>query len=58
MSKAQTQQLYQVECDAECGFLTRNHNEAEIVPILMTHCLNTHSKALTVEQARSSVRRL
>ena len=58
MAKTMTQQLYQVECDPACGFLVRNHNEAEIIPIVITHCLNTHSKALSVEDARASIKRL
>ena len=58
MAKTATQQLYQVECDPACGFLIRNHNEAEIVPIVIGHCLNTHNKVLSVEDARKGVQRL
>ena len=58
MAKTVTQQLYQVECDPACGFLTRNHNEAELIPFVITHCLNTHSKTLSEKDARGLVRRL
>ena len=58
MTKTMAQQLYQVECDPACGFLVRNHNETEIVPIVIAHCLNTHNKVLSADEARKSVKRL
>lgn len=58
MAKTVSQQLYQVECAPECGFLTRNHNEAELIPIVITHCLNTHNKTITEKDVRSDIKRL
>lgn len=58
MAKTQTVQLYQVECAPECGFLIRDHDQTEIVPILITHCVNTHSNALSAEEARKLIKRL
>lgn len=55
---AKTIQLYQVECDAQCGFLSRNHNEAELVAMLITHCVNTHHEPTTEAKARADIRRL
>lgn len=58
MAKTQSVQLYQVECAPECGFLNRNHNEAELVSIVIGHCLNTHNKVVTEKDVRGDVRRL
>jgi predicted small metal-binding protein len=56
MAKTVTQKLYQVECAPACGFLVRNHNETELVPIVITHCLNTHNQVQTVDQVRGMIR--
>lgn len=57
MSKTVTQTLYKIECDAECGFLVRNHNENELLSLAITHCVNTHNKAVTADDLRPGMKR-
>lgn len=58
MAKTQTVALYQVECEPACGFLIRNHNETELSPIVITHCLNTHNKTVSEKDVRGMVTRV
>ncbi len=58
MPSTTTQTLYQVDCDPACGFLTRNHNDAELIPIVIAHCLNSHQKALSEKDVRGFMKKL
>ncbi len=57
MAKTTAQPLYKVECDPECGFLVRNHNEVELVSLVITHCVNTHNKSPSDKEVRGWVKR-
>lgn len=57
MTKTVSQTLYKVECAPECGFLIRNHNETELVSIVIAHCLGSHNKTVSAPDVKGMIQR-
>jgi predicted small metal-binding protein len=48
--------LKKVECDPQCGFLVRSHDEKEIVDVAIQHAKKAHNKVITDKDARTMMK--
>ena len=49
-------QLYEIDCDPECGFMVRSHEKNEVIKMGIEHMKNIHSKDVSEEEASSMVK--
>jgi predicted small metal-binding protein len=45
-------QIKEVNCGPECGFLIRSHDEKELIEIVKAHAKNVHNMTITEEDVR------
>jgi predicted small metal-binding protein len=46
------EKLKKVECDPQCGFLVRSHDEKEIVEVAIQHMKKAHGKFITEKDVK------
>jgi predicted small metal-binding protein len=47
--------LKQLVCDPDCGFLVRSHDENEIVTVGMSHLTNIHKMSTTAADIKGKI---
>jgi len=47
--------LKKIECDPECGFMMRTHDEAELIKATKEHVKKFHGKEMTEEEVRADI---
>jgi predicted small metal-binding protein len=50
------EKLKKVECDPNCGFLVRSHDEKELVDVAIQHAKKAHNKVITDKDARTMMK--
>lgn len=49
------QELKQVKCDDQCGFMVRSHDEKELMDIVRTHARNAHKMTMSDNDLRAKI---
>jgi predicted small metal-binding protein len=47
--------LKKIECEPECGFMVRSHDENEIVNLALSHVSNIHNMRSTPVEMRGKI---
>ncbi len=47
--------LKKIECDPECGFMIRSHDERELVDITKLHVKNQHRKDVSDDSLKNMI---
>ena len=47
--------LMKVECDPECGFMVRDHDEKELIEMVKRHSKKFHDKEMTDKEIRADI---
>lgn len=51
-----TEQLKKIECDTECGFMVRSHDEKELVEIALQHVKKIHKMAVNEKDIKAKIK--
>ncbi len=49
-------QLYEIDCDPECGFMVKSHDKAEAMKMAQDHVKNIHGKEVSDEETEKMVK--
>ena len=49
-------QLKAIECDPECGFMIKSHDEKEVVTVAKTHAKNKHNLEATDDDMKKRMK--
>jgi predicted small metal-binding protein len=49
-------QLYEIDCDSECGFMVRSHDKSETVKMAIDHVKEVHGKDATESETTKMVK--
>ena len=49
-------ELKKIECDAECGFMVRSHDEKELVEVATQHVKKIHKMAASEKDMRAKIK--
>ena len=50
------EQPKKIECDAECGFMVRSHDEKELVEVALQHVKKIHNLAVNDEDMKAKIK--
>ncbi|MDA8156912.1 MAG: DUF1059 domain-containing protein [Actinomycetota bacterium] len=54
-TKEKKQQLKQIDCGPECGFLIRSHDEKEIIELTKKHVKQYHGMDMTDQEIKKDI---
>jgi predicted small metal-binding protein len=49
-------ELKKIECDTECGFMVRSHDEKELVEVVMQHAKKIHNMAVSEKDIKAKIK--
>jgi len=49
-------QLFEIDCDPQCGFMVRSHDKSETVEAAMKHVKDAHGKEVSQEDTEKMVK--
>jgi predicted small metal-binding protein len=50
------EKLKKIECDPNCGFMVRSHDEKEIIEITTQHAKKSHNMTITEKDVRDMLK--
>ena len=52
-----TSNLWKIECEPDCGFLIRSHDESEVVTAGLSHVNKVHKMNTTAQEIKGKIER-
>lgn len=51
-------ELKSIECDPNCGFMIRSHDEGEVINVAKKHSKDKHDKNVSDKEMKNSIKTL